>query len=463
MELETIYKTKNKNGKYSCGDIGITTEEWYDLLCNDKAEPYIDTLLAFMREPQHCGTCSAIAQKYNYTAQHYNAKVTNFAKWVQKKLGRFRVIGTDGNDTFWTIVMQEGWETKQGFKWQLRNELVSALRVYLMEDLIDRFRNGSPFNGYDEAYKWQLIDDAEGASSIEIVKKMIGKNIIDNMQVDSVLNMLCESKEHELKTCIDNLLDETIVLDNRIANFKSKMRAICPQTYTVCANDERTAASILTCRYPNKYTFYMDKLYKLIWQYFGYDHKSTGENYSHFMNIIHELSKDYGKEVQNIIKDEISIYRNKPEILAVQTLLWCMQEYMNNQLKSDMRFTWIPYFKEFAEKLVKFRHDRQPLLKSIYNKRDELYACYLHDEGGLNDLFTDIDPFSVFGLFNRGIRHENRINSTKAFKELLDISSDIPTDFEGVPIMNNQKSYFFGYKSRRGRKDIDNLWSLLRN
>lgn len=53
MAVETIYKTKNESGRYSCGDIGITTEEWYGLLCNDKAEPYIDTLLAFMREPQH--------------------------------------------------------------------------------------------------------------------------------------------------------------------------------------------------------------------------------------------------------------------------------------------------------------------------------------------------------------------------------------------------------------------------
>lgn len=461
MAFDTIYKTKNENGKYSCGDIGITTEEWYSLLCNDKAEAYIDTLLAFMREPQHSGTCSAIAQKYNYPAQHYNAKVTNFAKWAQKELGRFRVIGTDSNDTFWAIVMQEGWGTKQGFKWQLRDELVSALQIYLMKDLIDRFRNGSPFNRCDEAYKWQLVDDTEAVSSIEIVRKIIGKNIIDNMRVDSVLKMLCESKEHELVTCIDNLLDESIVLDKRIAHFKSEMRAICPHSYTVCANDERTVASILTCRYPDKYTFYMDKVYKLIWQYFGYDHKSAGEKYSHFMSIIHELSEDYGKEIQNIIKDEINTFRNKPNILAVQTLFWCMQDYMNNQLKNDMRFTWIPYFKEFAEKLVKFSNDRQPLLKSIYDKRDDLYAGYLHDEGGLDDLCVDIDPFSVFGLFNRGIRQENRINSTRVFKELLNMSSDIPSDFEGIPVMNNQKSYFFGYKSKRGPKDIENLWSLL--
>lgn len=133
---------------------------------------------------------------------------------------------------------------------------------------------------------------------------------------------------------------------------------------------------------------------------------------------------------------------------------------MNNKLESNMRFTWIPYYKEFADKLLKFRQNRPFLLKSIYDNREDLYASYLHDEGGLNDLCTDIDPFSVFGLFNRGIREYNRKNSTRVFKELLEISADIPNDFEGVPVMNNQKSYFFGYKSRRGQKDIENLWSL---
>ena len=460
MAFETIYVTKDESNKYSCGDIGITTDDWYSLICDDKAKPYIDTLLVFMREPQHSGTCLAIAQKYNNSPQYYNAKVTNFAKWVQKRLGRFRIIGTDGNDTYWPIVMQEGRNIKQGFKWQLRKELVRALRMYLMKDLIERFSGGEPFNRYDETYKWQLIDDTEGVSSIEIVKKIIGKNIVDNMRVDSVLKMLCEDKENELTTCIDNLLNESEDLDKRIAYFKSEMRAICPQSFAVCANDERTAASILTCKYPDKYTFYMDKVYKLIWQYFGYEHKSAGEKYSHYMSIIYKMSEDYGKEIQDIIKNDIEKFRNKPYILAVQTLFWCMQDYMNNQLKSDMKFTWIPYYKEFAEKLVKFRHNRQLLLKYIYDKRDELYASYLHDEGGLDDLCVDIDPFSVFGLFNRGIKKENRINSTRVFKELLDMSSDIPKDFEGVPIMNNQKSYFFGYKSKRRPEDIENIWLL---
>ena len=125
-----------------------------------------------------------------------------------------------------------------------------------------------------------------------------------------------------------------------------------------------------------------------------------------------------------------------------------------------MSFTWIPYYKEFAQRLTQFQKDRKRLLNLIYNNRDALLAKYLHDQGGEGDLLEDIDPFTVFGLFNRGIKHENRINSAKLFKNILDIKADIPKDFEGIPVLNNQKSHFFGFRSHRGKNDIQNLWNL---
>lgn len=125
-----------------------------------------------------------------------------------------------------------------------------------------------------------------------------------------------------------------------------------------------------------------------------------------------------------------------------------------------MNFTWIPYYKELANKLMQFQSNRNQLLDLIYNNRDELLAKYLHDQGGEDDLLVDIDPFTVFGLFNRGIKHENRLNSAKLFKSILDIKADIPKDFEGIPILNNQKSHFLGFKSHRGKNDIQNLWNL---
>ena len=125
-----------------------------------------------------------------------------------------------------------------------------------------------------------------------------------------------------------------------------------------------------------------------------------------------------------------------------------------------MSFTWIPYYKEFAQRLTQFQKDRKRLLNLIYNYRDELLAKYLHDQGGEGDLLEDIDPFTVFGLFNRGIKHENRINSAKLFKNILDIKADIPKDFEGIPVLNNQRSHFFGFRSHGVKNDIQNLWNL---
>ena len=60
-----------------------------------------------------------------------------------------------------------------------------------------------------------------------------------------------------------------------------------------------------------------------------------------------------------------------------------------------MKFTWIPYYQEFAEKLLQYETNRGALLKLIYDNGNELKADYLHDEKGRNDLLKDIDPFTT--------------------------------------------------------------------
>lgn len=125
-----------------------------------------------------------------------------------------------------------------------------------------------------------------------------------------------------------------------------------------------------------------------------------------------------------------------------------------------MSFTWVPYYKEFAEKLLQYQENRASLCRLIYDHEDELLINYLHDEGGKDDRFTDIDPFTTFGLFNRGISKKNRASSVALFKRLLNISAEVPSDFDGVPLLNNQKSHFFGFRPDRKPDDIENLWRL---
>ena len=125
-----------------------------------------------------------------------------------------------------------------------------------------------------------------------------------------------------------------------------------------------------------------------------------------------------------------------------------------------MNFTWIPFYKEFADKLLNYRHDRQSLLDIIYANEESFRINYLHDENGENDKLTDIDPFTTMGIFNRGITKENRLKAITKFREILDIKADIPSGFDGVPTLNNQMSHFFGFRSKRKKEDIENLWRL---
>lgn len=354
----TLHITINSKGEQSCGDLGISTDEWLDLLRKEQARRYIETLSYLLREQGHKASCTMLSAKYGEPSQHYNGKVTGFAKWVQKELNRFNIKDTEGDNAYWCIPMEKGRHSPKGFIWLMRNELVEALQMYLMESLIHKF---------------------ESSKSSASINEMKGEG------------------------------------------------------------------------------FYDDELYQIICNYFGIECEDIDKRPKHFTEIINGFAAKYGDKVQEIIQIEL------PKYDAVQALFLCMKEYMGNMKKEtkDKKYTWILYYKEFAEKLLQFRSNRKELLVMIYDHRKELHVDYLHDKEGKDDLLTDIDPFSIFGIFNRRIDHLNRLNAVRLFKDLLSLKSPIPDDFEGVPILNNQRSYFFGYRDKRNENDIENLWIIL--
>ena len=336
MAVKTLYKTINTNGEYSCGDISVTTEEWLDILNDEKSKPYHEVLLCFLRQKEHKATCVKVSQVYGKPAQYYNSKVYNFSMWVQKRLNRFSVKDADGKDTYWCITMQKGWDTKQGFQWQLRDELVEALRIYLMKALIDVLRNGKPFNGYYEEYKWDLLDRSEGKDVLAVFDGLRGENVIDNPRTDSVIKYLVDNEADKTRVCCQHLIDESVPLNDRLAAFKSEMKDLCPSKWKNTANDERTASALLTCVYPETYTFYKDEIYQNICDYFGYTSRQAGKKYEHFLELVNGFVKSYGEEIQQIMLNEIKGFKNKPLNLAVQTLFWCMKDYMKEELEKKM-------------------------------------------------------------------------------------------------------------------------------
>jgi len=108
-------------------------------------------------------------------------------------------------------------------------------------------------------------------------------------------------------------------------------------------------------------------------------------------------------------------------------------------MEKKKSFTWIPFYTEMAEKLLEYKDNRKELVKIVYGM-DRQFVNYIKDDAG-ND-YPDIDPFSVFAIFNRKITDERRKDICQYFKNVLQLDSDIPEDFDSIPVMNPQLSVF---------------------
>ncbi len=127
-------------------------------------------------------------------------------------------------------------------------------------------------------------------------------------------------------------------------------------------------------------------------------------------------------------------------------------------MESADHLAWTEFYSEFADKLLPFKNDRKALISKIldvYKFSNQKLPKLEAD----NDI-TDIDPFTVFGLFNKQISDENRILLIKAIAQEFNVKAKVPTIFEGIPLLNNLNATFYGFKGDRQADDIDNFWDL---
>lgn len=122
-------------------------------------------------------------------------------------------------------------------------------------------------------------------------------------------------------------------------------------------------------------------------------------------------------------------------------------------------FTWVDIYMELADRLRQFKDDRGRLLELIQGVYDDL-GMHLPTLDFGNIMPSDIDPFTVFGLFNKGISTRNRIAILRCLSERLGLKSKIPEEFDGIPILNNLSATFYGFGDQRKSDDIDNLWRM---
>jgi len=121
----------------------------------------------------------------------------------------------------------------------------------------------------------------------------------------------------------------------------------------------------------------------------------------------------------------------------------------------NQNFSWIPFYMEMADKLLAFKNNRKALVDIMYSL-DSQYVSYIHTNDGGH--YPDIDPFTFFGIFNRGNSFEKRKKIAVFFKERLGVKTEVPESFEGIPIVFAVMSCFCW--SENIDTNIQPLWDL---
>lgn len=127
------------------------------------------------------------------------------------------------------------------------------------------------------------------------------------------------------------------------------------------------------------------------------------------------------------------------------------------------QFTWIPIYQELADELAKWQDRQEELIAFLEGMRanDYVITPFLDkDDDGARFPLKEIDPFTFLGVFNRGIRNENRIAILSQMKQKFNLQSQLPSDFGGIPVLNNQSSWFFSFQGKRNAGDVDKLWHV---
>ena len=132
-----------------------------------------------------------------------------------------------------------------------------------------------------------------------------------------------------------------------------------------------------------------------------------------------------------------------------------------------MAFTWIPFYKELAETLLQYKNDRSQLIKwmkidlnKVKTRRGgHSLISYLIQSVHFQQI-NDIDPFSVFGIFNRTNQRgdSGRRELLLMFHDKFNLSSDVPTDFNGIPPIEIISSNFFCMRNKNVK--VNFLWDF---
>ncbi|QTN31230.1 AAA family ATPase [Akkermansiaceae bacterium] len=124
-------------------------------------------------------------------------------------------------------------------------------------------------------------------------------------------------------------------------------------------------------------------------------------------------------------------------------------------------FTWIPIHEETAKRLLAFKDSNHELVEILARMKSSGYTTTkISDEAADGSKFQlkEIDPFTFLANFNRGTIDKNRQGMWERLKDEWHLDSDVPQDFDGIPVASAMNSWLMPYAKDRAQDHVPLLW-----
>ena len=222
-----------------------------------------------------------------------------------------------------------------------------------IKDIITSFRNHQIKFGLggdseqQELYKWKLLTKQIGHPNTDAkdftqeINSLDFQNLCYSTQVTAYRNF-AKYEPEAYRLALKRLFDENIDLQQRTDSFISTCKTLWDskiknhfeqKTSAMC--DERLISCFLTLRFPQKYTFYKNDVYKELCKLLGVEQKKAGKKMVHFYELLNKYVipvVEEDKLLMNSIYEELN---NNSYILSTpliaQTALW---HYVSKNLET---------------------------------------------------------------------------------------------------------------------------------
>lgn len=126
-----------------------------------------------------------------------------------------------------------------------------------------------------------------------------------------------------------------------------------------------------------------------------------------------------------------------------------------------MTFSWVPFFNELFLKIVN-EYNPKTLAELAYAIFPEK-GLLDRDEQGSQFRLTELEPCTFLARFNRVEKLETKKAFCEKAKSILNLRSNVPSNFDGIPTFNNQNSWLFPFQKDRSGNEFSILWTFCKS